>query len=202
MLGSKTFQERCERIRNFLQDRGIEGEPTMAKCKQLKKQLKLEEEAAGLDPSVIIQTNDGDDGRPKRATRTATRRNYVYNENNATKLSDQPTTIRSCSTAAELLQNIKEFIDSDSEFEIVEHSQNGNHNNNHCSSDSVDFVNSTETVTVPNGQNGISESSPVQENNAEQPSTENINPTQVNTDNHHLAQTSEPAQCTTSLDQV
>lgn len=40
--GSKTFQERCDRIRNCLQENGIRGRPTLAKCKRLKKQLKAQ----------------------------------------------------------------------------------------------------------------------------------------------------------------
>lgn len=198
MTGSKTFQERCERIRNTLHSNGIEGEPTMAKCKQLKKQLKLKEEIAGLDPSVIIASKDENDGRPKRTTRTATRRNYVYDEIDETKPSDQSTNVVSDGVTSQLLQKMREFIDSDSEYEIDEHSQNGNNNNN-SSSDRVDFANLTEAVAISNGQNGISESSPIQEHTNEQPSTEN--PTQVTTDNQS-AQTSEPAQCTISLDQV
>lgn len=170
----------------------------MAKCKQLKKQLKLKEEIAGLDPSVIIESKDENDGRPKRTTRTATRRNYVYDEIDETKKSNQSANTADGGATTQLLQKMREFIDSDSDYEVDEHSQNGNNNNN-SSSDSVDFANLTETVSVSNGQNGISESIPVQEHNNEQPLTEN--PTQVITDNQS-AQTSEPAQCTISLDQV
>lgn len=92
----------------------------MAKCKKLRKQLKLKEEIAGLDPSVIIESKE-DDGRPKRTTRRATRRNYVYDEINETKKSLQPEMNEDTS---QLLQKIKEFIDSDSEYEGDKNQQN------------------------------------------------------------------------------
>lgn len=186
-IGSKNFQERCERIRNTLHSNGIEGEPTMAKCKQLKKQLKLKEEIAGLDPSVIIESKDENDGRPKRTTRTATRRNYVYDDQfDGTKSSNTKD-----GATTQLLQKMREFIDSDSEYdEVNEHSQNGNNNNN-GSNDSVDFANVMDTMTVTNGQNGNSVSNPMLEhNNKLKPSTE----TQVITDNQSIsANISEPA---------
>lgn len=169
----------------------------MAKCKQLKKQLKLKEEIAGLDPSVIIESKDENDGRPKRTTRTATRRNYVYDdqfdETKSSNTKDGATT--------QLLQK-REFIDSDSEYdEVNEHSQNGNNNNN-GSNDSVDFTNVMDTVTITNGRNGISVSNPMQEhNNKLKPLTENL--TQVITDNQSISiNISEPAQCKISLDHV
>lgn len=157
-IGSKTFQERCERIRNTLHSNGIEGEPTMAKCKQLKKQLKLKEEIAGLDPSVIIESKDENDGRPKRTTRT--RRNHVHNETDESKKSDHSSNAKE-DTTSKLLQKMREFIDSDSEYEADEHSQNGNSYNNNTNnnnngnsnsnSDSIDFANVTETITISNG---------------------------------------------------
>lgn len=89
-------------------ENGIEGEPTLAKCKKLKKQLKLKEEIAGLDPSVIIESKE-DEGRPKR-TRRATRRNYVYDDTIESTKSQQPAISEDTS---QLLQKIKSFIDSD-----------------------------------------------------------------------------------------
>lgn len=198
LIGSKTFQERCERIRHTLHSNGIDGEPTMAKCKQLKKQLKLKEEIAGLDPSVIIESkdeNDGAGGRPKRTTRTTTRRNYNYDEQiDDTKSSDQLSNTKDGGATTQLLQKMREFIDSESsENEFNEHSQNGNNNNNNnnSSNDSINFTNVLETVIITNGQqqqqqqNGISVSSPVmQEHNNKL--TENST-TQVITDNHSIS---------------
>ena len=195
IIGSKNFQERYERIRKTLQSNGIEGEPTMGKCKQLKKQLKLREEIAGLDPSVIIESNDDNDGRLRRSTRITTRRNYVYNEIYETKSFDQPTNDKDSGATSQSLQNMREFIDSDSDYRNDEQNgNNNNNNNNNSSSDSVDLTSVTETMAILNGQNGVSESSTIhKDDNNEQPSTEN--PTQVTTDN-------QLAQCKLSLDQV
>lgn len=166
----------------------------MAKCKQLKKQLKLREEIAGLDPSVIIESKDEHDGRPKRTTRTATRRNYVLDDGTkSSNTKDGATT--------ELLQKMREFIDSDSEYEVNEHSQNGNNNNNNSSNDSIDFTNVMEAAPVTNGQqqlNGFSVSNLNHEhNNKLKPLTENS--TQVIIDNQSA---SKPTQCLISLDPV
>lgn len=193
--GSKTFQERCERIRNILQDNGIEGEPTMSKCKQLKKQLKLNEEMAGLDPSVIIDSKDEHDGRPKRTTRTATRRNYVYNETDETNKSNRSSSVQD-GLASNLLEKMKDFIDSDSEYEADEHSQNGN-NNISSNSNSEYFGNESVTPILSNGT--IVDSS-LFESDSEQTMTENS--TQVITNENQSSQASEPAQCTLSVGQV
>lgn len=194
-LGSKTFQERCERIRATLNSNGIEGEPTMTKCKQLKKQLKLKEEMAGLDPSVIIESRDENDGRPKRTTRTATRRNCIYDEQ-----LEQSSNAKD-DAATQFLQKMREFIDSDSEYEVNEHSQNGNNNNNNSSSnDCIDFTNVMEASAITNGQhpqNGIHVASANHEhNNGLKSLTENA--TQVILDNQS-ASTPTP-QCMISLD--
>ncbi|XP_055324648.1 MATH and LRR domain-containing protein PFE0570w-like [Sitodiplosis mosellana] len=144
LKGSKTFQERCDRIRSLLHRNGIEGEPTIAKCRRLKKQLKLKEEIAGLDPNVIIESKQ-DEGRPKRSTRMATRRNYVFDEPTETKnqqqLQLQPMAKIEDTSTLQLLQNMKEFIDSDSEYEAEEHNQ---------SSNNIDPANMVETIISTN----------------------------------------------------
>lgn len=164
----------------------------MAKCKQLKKQLKLKEEIAGLDPSVIIESKDENDGgRSKRTTRTATRRNYVYDDQfDATKSSNQSSNTNGDGATITLLQEMREFMDSESEYdEVHEHSKNGNNNNNNQSSnDDVEFGNAMETVAITNGQIGISVSSPMQEyHNKLKPLTENL--TQVITDKQSISTT-------------
>lgn len=160
ILGSKTFQERCERIRNLLSQNGIEGEPTMAKCKKLKKQLKLKEEIAGLDPNAIINVND-DEGRPKRTTRRATRRNYVFDEPEETK---KPLQTAMKEDASQLLQKMKDFIDSDSDYENhenSEHDQNTNNNTN-SNSDIVDSTKTVETIIDSIESSALSETAAVQ----------------------------------------
>uniref|UniRef100_A0A182J3J6 Uncharacterized protein n=1 Tax=Anopheles atroparvus TaxID=41427 RepID=A0A182J3J6_ANOAO len=44
-----TNQERAEAILRFLQDSGLQGEPTFEKCSELRKQIQLENEAKALD---------------------------------------------------------------------------------------------------------------------------------------------------------
>lgn len=139
-VGSKTFQERCERIRNTLYENGIEGEPTLAKCKKLRKQLKLKEEISGLDPSVIIETKE-DEGRPKRTTRRATRRNYVYDDAIESTKSQQSEISEDTS---QLLQKMKSFVDSDSEYEGDDQSKTGN---------SIDPSNIVEAIIDSNDTN-------------------------------------------------
>lgn len=121
----------------------------MAKCKKLKKQLKLKEEIAGLDPNVIIETKE-DEGRPKRSTRRATRRNYVFDESvdigKGQLQPQQPSEIKE--DISQLLQNMKEFIDSDSEYEGADHNQNSNN---------VDPSNIVEAIISSNDANVLPE---------------------------------------------
>lgn len=88
----------------------------------MRKQLRLKEEIAGLDPNVIIEAQV--EGRPKRSTRRATRRNYVFDEPDGTTKPPPPPEIRE--DAAQLLQKVKEFVDSDSEYEANDHNQSNN----------------------------------------------------------------------------
>lgn len=136
--GSKTFQERCERIRNILHRNGIEGEITLSKCRKLRKRLRLKEEIDGLDTSVIIEGSDEDESsRPRRATRRATRRNYTFDD------PDEPKTqlkLEMKEDASELLRKMKEFIDSDSDYENDQH-------------DSFDPSNLVEAVIESNDSN-------------------------------------------------
>lgn len=88
----------------------------------MKKQLRLKEEIAGLDPNVIIEAQE-DESRPKRSTRRATRRNYVFDEPDGTT-KPPPPEIRE--DAAQLLRKVKKFVDSDSEYETNDHNQSNN----------------------------------------------------------------------------
>lgn len=104
-VGSKSFQERCDRIRTILSENGIDGEPTLAKCRKLRVQLNLQREVDDLDPSSIIET-DENDGQPVRMTRRATKRKYAPARQSAI-----------CSTAdddkSQQLNNLKRASDSD-----------------------------------------------------------------------------------------
>lgn len=144
LLGSKTFQERCERIRDILYRNGIEGEPTMAKCKKLKKQLKLKEEIAGLDPNAIIESKEEKEGRPTRTTRRATRRNYVFDD--TMEEMNKPLQSEIKEDTSQLLQKMKGFIDSDSEYEVDNQNQNSTSNSNSIEPTNIlDTANSIES---------------------------------------------------------
>lgn len=152
--------------------------------------MKLKEEIAGLDPSAIIELKE-EEGLPKRTTRRATRRNYVYDDPEDAKKPVQPE-IRE--DAAQLLQKMKEFVDSDSEYEADadDHSQNSNGNSN-----SIDPTNMVETVIESVEQNVLSETIPAQ--------TQIESPHAL--EEHQLIQTSiddtsTQVECTTSSDQV
>lgn len=118
----------------------------MAKCRRLKKQLKLKEEIDGLDPNVIIESKE-DDGRPKRSTRRATRRSFVIDEHLKTK-NQQHSPSQNNEDASQLLQKIKEVIDCDSEYEGDQHNQNSNN---------FDSANMMETIIGSNDVSALSE---------------------------------------------
>lgn len=52
--GMRSTDDKCRVIRRILAQKGMPGEPTVAKCKQLKLELQAKRESAELDKSVII----------------------------------------------------------------------------------------------------------------------------------------------------
>lgn len=57
--GCKSTQERANKILELLHEKGLEGEPTIAKCRQLRKVILTKREIEDLDPNLIIQTDGG-----------------------------------------------------------------------------------------------------------------------------------------------
>lgn len=53
--GINVLDDKCMLIRRILGQKGLEGEPTVAKCKQLRLDLQTKREIAELDTSVIIK---------------------------------------------------------------------------------------------------------------------------------------------------
>lgn len=51
-----TAQARADRLLEILQENGLPGEPTIAACRQLKREMVSKEEISDLDPSLIIQS--------------------------------------------------------------------------------------------------------------------------------------------------
>lgn len=54
--GIRSTDDKCMLIRRILAQKGLQGEPTIAKCKQLKLDLQTKREIAELDTSVIIRS--------------------------------------------------------------------------------------------------------------------------------------------------
>lgn len=52
--GIMSADDKCILLRRVLASKGLQGEPTIAKCKQLKLDLQTKKEIADLDTSVII----------------------------------------------------------------------------------------------------------------------------------------------------
>ncbi|KAJ6635426.1 hypothetical protein Bhyg_14012 [Pseudolycoriella hygida] len=75
--GCKSNSERAAKMLELLREKGLEGEPTISKCRQLKVDYLTKKEIEDLDPNLIIQT----EGRTRRSvTRAATKRQYTYDE--------------------------------------------------------------------------------------------------------------------------
>lgn len=53
--GIRSTDDKCVLIRRILAQKGLQGEPTVAKCRQLKLDLQAKRESAELDKSVIIR---------------------------------------------------------------------------------------------------------------------------------------------------
>lgn len=53
--GIRSTDDKCMLIRRILAQKGLQGEPTIAKCKQLRLDLQAKRESAELDKSLIIR---------------------------------------------------------------------------------------------------------------------------------------------------
>lgn len=52
--GVKSTDHKCVLLRRILNQKGLEGEPTLVKCKKLRRDLQAKKEIAELDKSVIL----------------------------------------------------------------------------------------------------------------------------------------------------
>jgi hypothetical protein len=52
--GIKSSDHKCALLRRILAQKGMQGEPTVAKCKIIRRELQAKRESAELDKSVII----------------------------------------------------------------------------------------------------------------------------------------------------
>nr|XP_029735855.1 chromatin-remodeling ATPase INO80-like [Aedes albopictus] len=116
--GCKSNQERANAILRLMQEKGLEGEPTIAKCRELRKQLQMEREVQVLDTSLIIDSNEG------RTTRRSARhqQNQISpglpidpNAPSTSGLSQPPSNVPP--ESLETLNRIRHVIDPDSEGE-------------------------------------------------------------------------------------
>lgn len=165
----------------------------MAKCKKLKKKLKLKEEIAGLDPSVIIEAKE-EEGRPKRR---ATRRNYVFDDADDAKKQQTAGT-------SQLLQKMKQIVDSDSEYELDEVNQNDSSKSNGNSTElnNTSNINSENIVATIIGSSEPNTKTEIGENPADigQMSVPISDPVTIQSNTDELLAI---AQCTTTdLDQL
>jgi hypothetical protein len=63
--GVRSTDDKCALIRRILAKKGLPGEPTIAKCKQLRLDLQAKRESAELDTSVIIRAEGKQTSRDK-----------------------------------------------------------------------------------------------------------------------------------------
>jgi hypothetical protein len=67
--GVRSTDDKCALIRRILAKKGLLGEPTIAKCKQLRLDLQAKRESAELDTSVIIRAEGKQTSREARQVR-------------------------------------------------------------------------------------------------------------------------------------
>ncbi|XP_065095572.1 uncharacterized protein LOC135717410 isoform X2 [Ochlerotatus camptorhynchus] len=113
--GCKSNQERANAILRLMQEKGLEGEPTIAKCRELRKQLQMEREAQVLDTSLIIDSGEGRITR--RSARNPQNHQLSPGDPNAPSTSglSQPPTVTP--ESLETLNRIRNVIDPDSDGE-------------------------------------------------------------------------------------
>lgn len=102
--GCKSHQDRADKLLELLREKGLEGEPTINKCKALRKQILTKREIEDLDPNAILVT----EGRTRRSLTcipTARLKNpRVY-------VDEQDEDVQ------QTLSKLKKIIDSDSDYE-------------------------------------------------------------------------------------
>uniref|UniRef100_A0A1Q3G1M3 Putative atp-dependent rna helicase n=1 Tax=Culex tarsalis TaxID=7177 RepID=A0A1Q3G1M3_CULTA len=106
--GCKSNQERANAILRLMQEKGLEGEPTVAKCRELRKQLQMEREAQVLDTSLIIDSGEG------RITRRS-KRNHSSDPSDPNAPSTSGTAV--LPESAEAINRIRSLVDPDSDGE-------------------------------------------------------------------------------------
>ena len=108
-------------LRRILAQKGMQGEPTVAKCKEIRRELQAKRESAELDKSVIINA-EGEaysysvsfnikiyhPGRTRRSVRNAAKVSYAEEPDFDRRSLVQPETLQT-------LSKIRNVIDSDSE---------------------------------------------------------------------------------------
>lgn len=107
--GCKSNQERANAILRLMQDKGLEGEPTVAKCRELRKQLQMEREAQVLDTSLIIDSGEG------RITRRSKRNHGSSDPSDPNAPSTSGTAV--LPESAEAINRIRSLVDPDSDGE-------------------------------------------------------------------------------------
>uniref|UniRef100_A0A336M3D3 CSON011375 protein n=1 Tax=Culicoides sonorensis TaxID=179676 RepID=A0A336M3D3_CULSO len=104
--GCKSNAERASAMLRLLREKGLVGEPTMAKCRELKKKMQAKREIDELDTSVIIDSDSEEEGQRRIHTRRTTRKTYCEEETEKPVIPPE---------AVHTLNKLKKVIDSDSE---------------------------------------------------------------------------------------
>lgn len=155
--------------------------------------MKLKEEIAGLDPSVIIDAKE-EEGRPKRR---ATRRNYVFDDAEDAKKRQQ---LENKEGTSQLLQKMKTIVDSDSEYEgdAVRQNDSSSKSNGNDYSNSAIPVNVVEAIISSSESNVPSKiaSTPLDSGQMAVPVSD---PVTIQSNVNELLAI---AQCTTNLDHL
>lgn len=103
--GIRSTDQKCMLIRRIFAQKGMQGEPTITKCKKLKRDLQAKRESAELDKSVILNT----EGRTRRSKRNSSVSSPIENSSHASSEAIvQPEILQT-------LSKIKSVIDSESE---------------------------------------------------------------------------------------
>ncbi|XP_063695736.1 HIRA-interacting protein 3-like [Culicoides brevitarsis] len=103
--GCKSNNERANAMLRLLRDKGLVGDPTMAKCRELKMKMQAKREIDELDTSVIIDS-DSEDGNRRIHTRRTARKNYTEEEEAQSSIPPE---------SVQTLNKLKKVIDTDSD---------------------------------------------------------------------------------------
>ncbi|KAJ1899854.1 hypothetical protein LPJ66_001857 [Kickxella alabastrina] len=88
-LSGMNAAQQIRHLKKLLDDLGMEGRPTLEKCKKIKDKRELQAELEAMDNNVIIDDRDGSPADPTRRSRATVSKQISYNMDDDSESEDE-----------------------------------------------------------------------------------------------------------------